>query len=77
MTTPTAPRRALFARFTLLTAFASAACAASEPYLAVIEKPSGIVGFYSESGEDLAQAPVGSFPHEAVLSPDSRRLIRA
>ena len=41
-------------------------------YLAVIEKVSGAVGFYTEAGRLLGEVKVGSFPHEAVLAPDGR-----
>src|SRR5436853_5875624 len=46
----------------------------ARPYIAVIEKIAGAVGFYDESGGQLGQVKVGSFPHEAVLSRDGRRL---
>ena len=42
------------------------------PYLAVVEKAAGAVGFYSEDGRLLGETKVGSFPHEAVLAPDGR-----
>jgi YVTN family beta-propeller protein len=54
--------------------FCAPAAAAEAPYIAVIEKIAGAVGFYSESGAQLAQVKVGPFPHEAVLSPDGRYL---
>ena len=50
------------------------AAAAEMPYIAVIEKVAGAVGFYSESGAQLAQVKVGPFPHEAVRSQDGRYL---
>ena len=50
------------------------ALAADRPYLAVIEKIAGAVGFFAEDGTPLAQVKVGSFPHEAVLSRDGRFL---
>ncbi|MGQ0636984.1 MAG: YncE family protein [Planctomycetaceae bacterium] len=43
---------------------------ADQPALAVIEKASGMVGFYTDDGRRLAGVKVGRFPHEAVLSPD-------
>ena len=54
--------------------FCAPAAAAAAPYIAVIEKVAGAVGFYSETGAQLAQVKVGPFPHEAVLSPDGRYL---
>lgn len=45
---------------------------APRPYLAVVEKVAGAVGFYSQDGKLLAQVKVGSFPHEAALSGDGR-----
>src|SRR6516225_3488283 len=50
------------------------AWAAEKPYLAVIEKVAGAVGFYSEKGQQLGLVKVGPFPHEAVLSPDGKLL---
>jgi YVTN family beta-propeller protein len=47
---------------------------AAQPYIAVIEKVAGAVGFYSEDGQQLGLVKVGPFPHEAVLSPDGRLL---
>ena len=46
----------------------------ARPYIAVIEKVAGAVGFYDENGGHLGQVKVGSFPHEAVLSRDGRLL---
>jgi YVTN family beta-propeller protein len=54
--------------------FCLPAVAAEAPYIAVIEKVAGAVGFYAESGAQLAQVKVGPFPHEAALSPDGRYL---
>lgn len=48
--------------------------ATDHPYIAVIEKVAGAVGFYSEDGRRLGRVPVGPFPHEAVLSRDGRML---
>ncbi|HXB73474.1 MAG TPA: beta-propeller fold lactonase family protein [Candidatus Acidoferrales bacterium] len=50
------------------------ALAADPPYLAVIEKIGGAVGFFAEDGRPLAQVKVGSFPHEGALSRDGRFL---
>jgi YVTN family beta-propeller protein len=50
------------------------AFAASSPYIAVVEKIGGAVGFYSEDGANLGQVKVGNFPHEAALSRDGRFL---
>ena len=58
----------------LLFLFCSTAATAETPYIAVVEKVAGAVGFYSENGKELAQVKVGPFPHEAVLSPDGRYL---
>lgn len=44
------------------------------PAFAVIEKAAGFVGFYTENGRRVGGVKVGSFPHEAVLSPDGRLL---
>ena len=46
----------------------------ASPYIAVVQKVGGSVGFYSEDGASLAQVPIGPFPHEGVLSPDRRLL---
>lgn len=46
----------------------------ADPYIATIEKVSGTVGFYSETGQSEGRVKVGSFPHEAALSPDGRLL---
>ena len=50
-----------------LASIAMAAPAVPKPYLAIIEKVAGAVGFYTEDGRLLAQVKVGSFPHEAAL----------
>lgn len=44
------------------------------PYIAVIEKVAGAVGFFTEDGKQLGQVKVGSFPHEGVVSKDGRLL---
>ncbi|HEY3836650.1 MAG TPA: hypothetical protein VGL72_08760 [Bryobacteraceae bacterium] len=48
--------------------------AAEKPYLAIVEKVAGAVGFFTESGKQLAQVSIGPFPHEAALSRDGRLL---
>src|SRR4051794_35661124 len=58
----------------ILLLLAAAVCAADRPYLAVVEKVAGAVGFYAEDGKQLALVKVGPFPHEAVLSKDGRLL---
>ncbi|MBZ5623235.1 MAG: hypothetical protein LAQ69_31615 [Acidobacteriia bacterium] len=65
--------RACFAA-ALLLSFCATAALAQNPYIAVIEKVAGAVGFYTEDGKSLGQVKVGSFPHEAVLSADGRLL---
>ena len=47
---------------------AALTCSAAQPYLAVVEKVAGAVGFYAEDGKQLGLVKVGPFPHEAVLS---------
>ena len=58
----------------LLAVSASTQAAASSPYIVVVEKVGGAVGFYGEDGASLGQVKVGDFPHEAVLSRDGRYL---
>src|ERR1043166_304847 len=53
---------------------ATIAWAAERPYLAIVEKVAGAVGFYSENGKKLGLVKVGPFPHEAVLSADRKLL---
>lgn len=48
--------------------------ALADPYIAVVEKVGGTVGFYSEAGKLEGKVKTGAFPHEAVLSPDGRLL---
>lgn len=55
-------------------ALAASLSAQDPPYIAVIEKAAGMVGFFTEQGRSLAQIKVGNFPHEAVLSKDARLL---
>src|SRR5207253_210145 len=47
---------------------------AEQPTLAVVEKISGFVGFYTDAGRRVGEAKVGKLPHEAVLAPDGRLL---
>jgi YVTN family beta-propeller protein len=61
-------------RALILCLLAAAACLAEPPYLAVVEKVAGAVGFYAENGRELGMVKVGPFPHEAVLSSDGRLL---
>ncbi len=58
----------------LLLFLTSGAIAGDRPYIAVVEKISGHVGFFAEDGKELAQVKVGNFPHEAVLSGDGKLL---
>jgi YVTN family beta-propeller protein len=44
------------------------------PAMAVVEKKSGMVAFYSATGNRLSEVKVGTFPHEMVFSPDRRLL---
>ncbi len=73
---PTARRHFVSApRTAVLFLFFCLACGAVEnPYLAVVEKMAGAVGFYSENGRELGRVNVGPFPHEAALSSDRRTL---
>jgi YVTN family beta-propeller protein len=48
--------------------------ASEKPALAVVEKVSGRVGFYTASGQRVAEVTVGRHPHEIILSPDKRLL---
>src|SRR5512133_1462134 len=66
--------RAKMTRAIVLSLLAVTASAAERPYLAVVEKVAGAVGFYTESGKQLGLVKVGPFPHEAVLSADGRLL---
>lgn len=58
----------------MLVTLAALGYTAERPYIAVVLKPGGAVGFFSEEGKQLAIVPVGNFPHEAVLSKDGRYL---
>src|SRR5690349_18516335 len=58
----------------LMAAAATRAFAQASPYMAVIQKVSGSVGFYTENGKQVGLVKVGSFPHEGVLSSDGRLL---
>jgi YVTN family beta-propeller protein len=57
-----------------LLAFALPLTVSAGSYVATIEKVSGTVGFYSESGQNEGRVKVGAFPHEAVLSQDGKLL---
>ena len=61
-------------RAIVLLLLTAAAHAADRPYLAVVEKVAGAVGFYSEEGRQLGLVKVGPFPHEGVLSQDGKLL---
>ena len=52
----------------------SIAQSGARPYLAIVEKAAGRVGFYTEDGRRVGEVAVGAFPHEAVLSRDGRLL---
>lgn len=71
------PRRYFRLCCALVPLFCYAPCrvpAAERPYIAVVEKVAGAVGFYSEDGRQLGWTKVGNFPHEAVLSRDRHLL---
>lgn len=71
------PLKTLYVRFSLvafLPFLSSVVSAADRPYIAVVEKVSGHVGFYTEDGKDLCEVKVGNFPHEAILSKDGKFL---
>ena len=57
-----------------LTAGMRAMPSAEAPAMAVVEKKSGMVAFYSATGNRLSEVKVGTFPHEMVFSPDRRLL---
>ena len=57
-----------------LSLFPSNVWAGDRPYIAVVEKIAGAVGFYTEDGKELSQVKIGQFPHEAVLSKDGNFL---
>jgi YVTN family beta-propeller protein len=52
----------------------SALVLAQRPDLAVIQKISGTVGFYTNDGHLISEVKVDKHPHEAVLSPDGKLL---
>jgi len=58
----------------LLSLFPSVVWTGDRPYIAVVEKVAGAVGFYTEDGKELCQVKIGQFPHEAVLSKDGNFL---
>jgi YVTN family beta-propeller protein len=57
-----------------LTAGVGAMPSADVPAMAVVEKKSGMVAFYSATSNRLSEVKVGTFPHEMVFSPDRRLL---
>src|SRR6478609_4662155 len=59
---------------TFLAAFAAISAFAQQADLAVVQKISGTVGFYTNDGRLISQTQVGKHPHEAVLSPDRKLL---
>lgn len=61
-------------RTALLLLFGPLIALAQQADLAVVQKISGTVGFYSNDGNLLGQVQVGKHPHEAVLSPDGKLL---
>ena len=50
----------------------SPAVSDDRPALAVVEKISGSVGFYTAEGRRIGGVKVGAYPHEIILSPDRR-----
>jgi DNA-binding beta-propeller fold protein YncE len=56
----------------LVVSIAVSAGAAEKAKLAVVEKVSSSVGFYTAEGKRLGGVEVGAYPHEIVLSPDGR-----
>jgi YVTN family beta-propeller protein len=52
----------------------SASALGQEATLAVVEKISGSVGFYSADGRRVGGVAVSTHPHEMILSPDKRFL---
>ena len=61
-------------RTVFLFVLGAAAALAQEPDLAIVQKISGTVGFYTSGGRLVSQVKVGKHPHEAVLSPDGKFL---
>lgn len=61
-------------RTALLLLFGPLIALAQQADLAVVQKISGTVGFYSNDGNLLGQVQVGKHPHEAVLSRDEKLL---
>lgn len=59
---------------TFLAFFLSAALAAAAPLLLISHKADSSIGFYTPAGEQLHKVPVGTHPHEMVLSNDGRFL---
>ena len=58
----------------VLTLIVSLCAFSQEADLAVVQKISGTVGFYTGDGKLVSTVKVGEHPHEAVLSPDKRLL---
>jgi len=54
--------------------FSSVFALAQQPDLAIVQKISGTVGFYTNGGRLISEVKVGKHPHEAVLSPDGKYL---
>jgi YVTN family beta-propeller protein len=61
-------------RTAILFLLGSMIVAAQQPDLAVVQKISGTVGFYSNDGNLISQVEVDKHPHEAVLSADGKFL---
>jgi len=55
-------------------AFLAPGALAQKPALAVVEKLSGWVGFYTAEGKRVGGVQVSGHPHEIILSPDRRSL---
>lgn len=55
-------------------ALAASSALAQKPALAVVEKLSGSVGFYTAEGKRVGGVQVSVHPHEMALSPDGRYL---
>ena len=61
-------------QFVVLMVLGCVSICGQQATLAVVEKVSGSVGFYSAEGKHLAEVQVGKYPHEMVLSADKRLL---
>ncbi|MBI4902786.1 MAG: hypothetical protein HY820_04075 [Acidobacteria bacterium] len=53
---------------------ATAAVAQTVPTMSVVEKKAGMLAFYTSEGRRVAQAKVGTFPHEQIFSPDRKTI---